>query len=118
MLTQTFYAEFPAFVRRFFLSLAALAIGYGAGFGTDRVMRGLFRLGSKTEGTLIWFAIFSIFGWLVFALPVLVISPWRKLFRRVGWSGLVGGVVGAGLFVNAAAILSRGELLRSRAVGS
>lgn len=75
-------------------------------------------LGSKTEGTLVWFAIFSILGWLMLALPALVISPWRKLFRRVGWSGLVGGMVGAGLFANAAGILSRGELLREAAVGS
>ena len=66
------------------------------GFGIERVMRGLFLYGGNIKAILFCFGAFAVLGWLVFALPALVISPWRKRFRRAVWSGLVRGAVGSG----------------------
>lgn len=111
MTRKKLYASGWPFVQRFAFSWVALAIGYGVGFGVERVVRGLSIYGGDTKAILFWFGAFAVLGWLVFALPVLVISPWRKWFRRTGWSGMVGGLVGAGLFINTAAIFSGGRIL-------
>jgi hypothetical protein len=110
MRTEKLYAAGVSFIQRFAFSWVALAIGYGVGFGVERVVRALFLFGSETKATLFWFGVFSLLGWLVFGLPVLVISPWRREFRSVGISGLVGGVVGVVLLTGLAGAFSGGEV--------
>lgn len=110
MRTEKLYAAGVSFIQRFAFSWVALAIGYGVGFGVERVVRALFLFGSETKATLFWFGVFSLLGWLVFGLPVLVISPWRREFRSVGISGLVGGVVGAVLLTGLAGAFSGGDV--------
>lgn len=112
MRTQQLYAASVRFVQRLAFSWVALAIGYGVGFGVERMVRALFLFGSETGPTLLWFGIFSLLGWLAFGFPVLVVSPLRREFRGMGMSGLVGGLAGAGLLIGPATLLSRGEILR------
>jgi hypothetical protein len=112
MRRQKVYAAALGFMQRLAFSWVALAIGYGVGFGVERIVRALFFFGSETGRTLLWFGIFSLLGWLAFGFPVLVVSPLRREFRNLGMSGMVGGLAGAGLLIGPATVLTGGEILR------
>jgi len=112
MRKQKLYAAGLSFVERFAFSWVALAIGYGVGFGVERIVRGLFLFGSETGATLFWFGVFSLLGWLAFGFPVLVVSPLRREFRSLGMSGLVGGLAGASLLIGPATVLTHAEIWR------
>lgn len=84
--------------KRTLLSIVALCGGYLAGVGAERLLRYVFLWGSEWEFTLYWFAILSIFGWLVLGLPFLVFGSGRnKLYTEPIRTASLGGL--GGIFI-------------------
>ena len=82
--------------KRTLLSIVALSGGYLAGIGAERLLRYMFLWSSEWEFTLYWFAVLSIFGWLVLGLPFLVFGSGRSKLRikpiRTAALGGLGGI--------------------------
>ena len=92
--------EPPAW-KRTLLSILALGGGYLAGIGVERLLRYLFLFGSEWKFTLYWFAVLSIFGWLVVGLPFFVFGPRRnKLCIEPNRTAVLGGLGGIFLLLS------------------
>lgn len=87
--------------KRTLLSILALGGGYLAGIGVERLLRYLFLFGSEWKFTLYWFAVLSIFGWLVVGLPFFVFGPRRnKLCMEPNRTAVLGGLGGIFLLLS------------------
>src|SRR6185312_15379486 len=95
---QSILRSEPPGWKRTLLSILALSGGYLAGLGVERLLRYLFFFGNEWKFTLYWFAVLSIFAWLVLGLPLLVFGPARnKLCREPVRTSALGGL--GGIFI-------------------
>ena len=98
---QSILRSEPPGWKRTLLSILALAGGYLAGIGVERLLRYLFLFGSEWKFTLYWFAVLSIFGWLVLGLPFFVFGPRRnRLCMKPNRTAVLGGLGGVFLLLS------------------